>query len=267
MGPIILRLQGTIFQLTGRTIFLRWRIIDLIDMSGRYIINEKVTEYLDAFYHAPDPEIGALRAEAEAQGVPVILRDTERFLITLVSMLRPARILEIGTAVGYSAVCFAKAAGVSAEIVTIEKDEQMALQAERNIKRIGYSSRITVVKGDAEERLAELEGVFDLVFIDAAKSHYRRYWDHVIPYCRTGSVIVCDNVLLRGSVTDEGYDSSPRRHHTSIKRMRAFTEMITADPSVETSILTVGDGVSVSIIKELPVSKLDGEKSEMVDGV
>ena len=217
-------------------------------MSGRYIINEKVTEYLDGLYRFPDDAVAALRAEAEAEGVPVILRDTERFLMTLIRMLRPARILEIGTAIGYSAICFAKAAGASASVVTLEKEEVMAARAEENIRRLGYGQQIQVVQGDALERLPEMEGIFDLVFIDAAKSHYRRYWELVLPHCRSGSVIGCDNVLLRGSVTDEGYDSSPRRHHTSIKRMRSFLESITADPSVETSVMTVGDGLSVSYL-------------------
>ncbi len=217
-------------------------------MSGRYIINEKITEYLDGFYLPPDEMTAALRAEAEAGGVPVILRDTERFLMTLVRILRPEKILEIGTAIGYSAICFAKAAGVSASIVTLEKDETMAVRAEENIRKLGYGSQIRILHGDAMEKLPEIEGIFDLVFIDAAKSHYRKYWDLVIPHCRAGSVIVCDNVLLRGSVTDEGYDSSPRRHHTSIKRMRSFLESITADPSVETSVMTVGDGLSVSYL-------------------
>lgn len=217
-------------------------------MSDRHIINEKVTEYLDGIYHSPDDAIAALRAEAEAEYVPVILRDTERFLMTLTRMLRPARILEIGTAIGYSAICFAKAAGALASVVTLEKEEAMAVRAQENIRRLGYGQQIQVIQGDALERLPEIEGIFDLVFIDAAKSHYRRYWDLVFPRCRSGSVIVCDNVLLRGSVTDEGYDSSPRRHHTSIKRMRAFLESITADPSVETSVMTVGDGLSVSYL-------------------
>ena len=217
-------------------------------MSGRYIINEKVTEYLDGFYRAPDEMLEALRKEAEERGIPVILRDTERFMITLIRMLRPKRILEIGTATGYSAICFSKAAGKSAEIVTLEKEEEMASEAEANIRKLGYAGQITVIRGDARECLTDMKGAFDLVFIDAAKSHYSEFWDLSVPLCNPGSVIVCDNVLLRGSVTDEGYDSSPRKHHTSIKKMRAFMERITADPSAETVIMTVGDGLSVSYL-------------------
>lgn len=217
---------------------------------NRYIINEKVTEYVDGFYRPPDQDIASLRTEAEQCGIPVILRDTERFLVTLIRMLRPARILEIGTAIGYSSICFAAASDPLVKIVTMERDPELALQAERNIEKLGYQEQITVLKGDAEILLTELDGVFDLVFIDAAKSHYLRYWERAIPHCRPGSVIVCDNVLLRGSVTDEGYDSSPRRHHTSIKRMRVFLEKITSDPAVETSVMTVGDGISLSYVRE-----------------
>lgn len=218
------------------------------NMSDRYITNEKVTEYLNEFYRSPDNDIAAFREEAEAEGVPVILRDAERFLMTLIKILRPVRILEIGTAIGYSAICFAKSAGSSTSVITVEKDGHLAMRARANIRKFGYGEQITVIHGDACEQLPELDGVFDLVFIDAAKSHYRQYWDLSISHCRAGSVIVCDNVLLRGSVTDEGYDSSPRRHHTSIKRMRSFTESITTDPSVETAILTIGDGLSISYL-------------------
>ena len=218
-------------------------------MSGRYIINEKITEYIDGIYNPPDALIGELRTEAEEKGIPVILRDTERFMITLIRMLRPSRILEIGTAIGYSSICFSKAAGADTEIVTLEREDYLASQAETYIKKLGYDKQITVVRGDARESLLNIDGIFDLVFIDAAKSHYGNFWDLCLPHCKSGSIIVCDNVLLRGSVTDEGYDSSPRKHHTSIKRMRLFLERITTDPSVETVIMTVGDGLSVSYLK------------------
>ena len=170
-------------------------------------------------------------------------------MMLLIRMLRPSRILEIGTATGYSSICFAAAAGHSAEIVTLEKSEDMAVQAEENIKKLGYEDQIHVIRGDARETMKDLQGKFDLVFIDAAKSHYMTYWELALPCCRPGSVIVCDNVLLRASVTDEGYDSSPRRHHTSIRRMRSFTERITSDPEVDTAVLTVGDGLSVSCLR------------------
>ena len=218
-------------------------------MSGRYIINEKVTEYLDSFYHSPDDALGILRAEAEAEGVPVILRDTERFLTILVKILRPSRILEIGTATGYSSICLAKSAGASTEIITLEKEQELASRAVSNIHKLGFEEQIRVIAGDALVHLPELDGPFDLVFIDAAKSHYDSYWDLSFPLCRPGSVIVCDNVLLRGSVTDEGYDSSPRRHRTSIRKMRTFTEKITWDPAVETTVMTIGDGLSVSYVR------------------
>lgn len=218
-------------------------------MDGRNIVKDNITEYLADHYSPLDEQIGALRKHAEENDIPIILRETERLLITLIHMLRPSRILEVGTAVGYSAVCFAHTAGSDTEIVTMEKSPIMAAAARENIRKFGFDKQISIVVGDAAETLASIEGIFDLVFIDAAKSHYSKYWDLIMPHCRPGSLIICDNVLLHGAITPEGYEATPRRNRTSIRRMWAFTKRITTDPNVETAVLPVGDGMSLSYVK------------------
>lgn len=220
-------------------------------MSRIKTINEQVTEYVEGFYSPLDEQLGSLRRRAEANEIPIILRDTERFLVTLIHMMRPSRILEVGTAVGYSAACMARTAGKDAEIVTLEKNPLMAGAAKENLRNLGYDSQVTILTGDAAETLASIEGIFDLVFIDAAKSHYGKYWDMIMPHCRPGSLIVCDNILLHGAITPDGYEATSKRHRTSIRRMWAFTEKITTDPNVETSLMTVGDGLSLSYVKKV----------------
>lgn len=224
-------------------------ILEADAVSGRFITNNKVTEYLDGLYAPITAELGSLREKAEAEGIPVILRDTESFLNVMVRITGAKRVLEIGTAVGYSACCFAEMCGEGCEIVTLERDPEMAARAAVNISSLGYSDRIKILEGEALEKLGELEGYFDLVFIDAGKSHYRAFWDGAAARCRPGSVIICDNVLMRGSVASEEYDSSARRHRTSIRRMRSFLEYITNTDHAETSVLAAGDGISVSYIK------------------
>lgn len=218
-------------------------------MQGRHIINPVITEYTDALYRPLSPDLERLRAEAEENRLPVILKDTERALAVLLRMRRPARVLEIGTLVGYSACCFAALCGPDTEIVTLEREPEMVRRAEHNIEALGYRAQIRVVEGDARETIAGLEGPFEFVFIDAGKSHYREYWDAVLPLCEDGAVIVCDNVLMRGAVVLEEYDSVPRRHRTSIRRMRAFLEHITGTEEAETAVLSAGDGLSVSVVR------------------
>ena len=218
-------------------------------MENRYITNQKITDYLDGFYRPLTPELGRLRDESEAAGIPVILRDTERFLVTLLKLVKPERVLEIGTASGFSASCFACVLGDGADIVTIEKDPDMAEKARANIEKLGYQDRITVVDGDAREKAAEQEGVFDFVFIDAAKSHYLEFWEAAAKHVRAGSVIVCDNILMRGSTASDEYDSPKGKHKTSIRRMREFLDKIVHDENCETSLLAAGDGISVSVVE------------------
>lgn len=212
------------------------------------ITNEKVTSYLNQLYSPLTPQLARLRERAEQERVPVILRDTERFLAVMLSAAKPRRVLEIGAAVGYSASCFAEICGEETEIITLEADPQMAERARENIERLGYRDRVTVVLGDARESLKSLGGSFDFVFIDAAKSHYRSFFDGAMKLCVPGSLIVCDNVLMKAKTASDEYD--PRgKYRTSIRRMREFLEYITASELVETCVFAAGDGISVSVVR------------------
>ena len=218
----------------------------------RNITNDIVTEYINGFYQPASPELGTLRLEAEAEKVPIILNETESFLRVMLSIAAPKRILEIGCAVGYSAMFFTAVTG--AQVVTIEKDPEMAAKASANIKRLGYEDKIRIVEGDGEEGVNALfeqgEEPFDMVFIDAAKSHYKRFLEASWKLCRQGTVVISDNVLFKARIASDIYDPTGK-HKTNIKKMREYVDFITSDPRMETSIIACGDGVSVSKIKNI----------------
>ena len=212
----------------------------------RNIINPEVVEYITSFYRPVNEELGSFRAAAEADRVPVILPDTEALILNLLRIMKPERILEIGTAVGYSASCFASVC--DADITTVEGKEETAGIARANIDRFGFSERIEVLCGDGEEIVNNLDMQYDFVFIDAAKSHYRRFWDAALKHCSKGAVIVSDNVLFKARVVSDKYDETGK-YKTNIRRMREFVEYITNVDYADTALLPVGDGVTISILK------------------
>lgn len=133
-------------------------------------------------------------------------------------------------------------------ITTLEADEAMFKRASENIGRLGYADSIRILSGDARETLKKLDGVYDFVFIDAAKSHYRVFFDEALRLCRKGSVIVCDNVLMRAATASDDYDPKGK-FKTSIRKMREFLEYISSSDAVETSVFAAGDGIAVCVVK------------------
>lgn len=219
------------------------------------ITNDIVTGYLEGLYRPVNEELGRLREVAEKHNVPIILRDSETFILNIIRMKKPARILEIGTAMGYSAICFA-AASPDAEIVSMERSEKMTQYALTNIEKSGLTDRIRVMHGDALESLkefrssmtdAEQDG-FDFVFIDAAKSLYKKFWDGCIPLCRKEAVILSDNVLLKARTASDEFITE-RRQKTSVRHMREYLSYITKLDYADTAVLPVGDGIAVSVLK------------------
>lgn len=215
------------------------------------ITNEVVTEYLNGYYNPLTEELEMLRSVGEADHVPVILRETEMYLNTLLSLLRPSKILEIGTAIGYSALYFAEKCP-GAEIYTIEKDEAMVQAARHNIAAFGRDQQIKTFLGDGQEQIEKLRdrglSEVDFVFIDAAKSHYRRFLDAALSVCGSGAVIVSDNILQRGSTASDLYDPKGK-HKTNVKKMREYVDYICSSRELETSLLSTGDGLAVSVFR------------------
>ncbi|MCI8609123.1 MAG: O-methyltransferase [Firmicutes bacterium] len=215
------------------------------------ITNEKVTAYMTQFYQPADERLMELRLLAEADHVPIILRESEDFLGVLLSMVKPKRTLEIGTAVGYSAAYFAVKTG--GQVVTIEKDEGMYQVACENVRKLKLTNQIRLMLGDGSEAITALEAEgappFDFIFIDAAKSHYKRFLDASMALAREETVIVSDNVLFGARVASDEYDPSGK-HKTNIRRMREYIDYIYHHPRLETSVISCGDGLAISRVKE-----------------
>lgn len=218
------------------------------------ITNEIILSYISGLYENDNKQLIELRDFAEKNKVPIILKDTEGLLIALMKLRKPARVLEIGTAVGYSACVFSDSCGCS--VTTIESDPEVADIAESNIESLGFAEKIEVLRGDARDILAQLQNSvlsgerepYEVVFIDAAKSHYREFWDLSRPLMTDESLIICDNVLMKGMTASDDYDTRGR-YKTSIRKMREFLEYINSQEGIETCVLPVGDGVSISIIE------------------
>ena len=208
---------------------------------------ELIEDYVYSLYRQEDPQLIRMRELAERTLVPIITRDMERLLFTLCRIHRPERILEIGTAIGYSAICFAKATP-DARITTLENRERSVHKARANIEEAGLSERIRVIHGDAAEKLPEVEGTFDLIFIDAAKGQYHRFFELCEKNMTSGTLVVSDNVLYKGMPCDDSYIPQ-RRHKTIARRMDKYLRFLTEDPRMETSLLAIGDGVAISFIK------------------
>ncbi|MBQ9973285.1 MAG: O-methyltransferase [Firmicutes bacterium] len=219
------------------------------------ITNPVVEDYLNGYYKPVNAEMSEFRALCEEKHVPIILRDTEGFLRLILKMTKPSKILEIGTAVGYSAACFAHLSPES-KVTTIEREEQAYKEALENIARLGLSDRIECLIGDAVEVLNELYDrqnsnnlePYDFVFIDAGKSHYAEFLECSLKLSKPGTVIVCDNILMKAKTASDEYDPHGK-YKTNIRKMREFVNIITTSDKLETSVHALGDGISISIVK------------------
>ncbi len=213
------------------------------------ITDEKIVNLLDSFYSPISENLGKLRLFCEDDNVPLILRETESYLNTFLKITKPDYILELGTAYGYSACYFATACE-GAHITTIERSPHMYDYAVSNVKSLGFESQIDLKFGDANGILDSLikddslESRFDLIFIDAAKSHYREFFDRAEKLAKPGATIICDNILIHGYLTGSTIDPG-RRHRTSVKRMKEFLEYLNGRKDLTISLLSCGDGLAI----------------------
>ncbi len=179
-----------------------------------------------------------------------ILQDVSLDLILLVLKLKkPNSILEVGTAIGYSAINFSKYLdGENSHILTVEKSEDMYKEAIKNIKNVGLEEKITVINADATEYLPTLDenDKYDVVFIDAAKGQYLVFLENALRVIKKGGIIIADNVYFKGRVLS-GYNE--HRHRTATNRLRKYLELVTEDETLDTTVFNIGDGVAISIKK------------------
>ncbi len=184
-----------------------------------------------------------IKKKAIEEHIPIIMDDTLEYLNKIFLNSNKDNILEIGTAVGYSSICFSKFLSKKGTIDTIERDEERAKEAIENIKSLGLEEKINVLIGDAVEILPTLDKKYDMIFIDAAKGKYPFFLNEALRMSKKGSIIVADNILYKGYVMS---DYNKHKQRTAVRNLREYIKEASDDPRLETEILEIGDGLIIS---------------------
>ncbi len=213
------------------------------------LINKDYIEtYIRELVKDEDINIERLRRECEHRKLPIIHKEVGQLLKILIKITNAQNILEIGTNVGFSSIFMSQAMNNKGKIVTIERREDFYNEALQNISEFNLKLNIKPIKGDALEILGELDKMFDLIFMDAAKGHYEEFFEQCTRLIRPGGIIVSDNVLYKGMIASD--DLVIRRKKTIVKRMRNYLNFICNNEKYDTSVLPLGDGVAITLIKE-----------------
>jgi len=212
------------------------------------LINKKfTTDYIKSLIEE-EKEIADFRKKCDERNLPIIHKEVSNFIKVVLNIHKPLRILELGTAIGFSSFFMAKTIdSEDLSIKTVERRNTFIKEAEDNLKKYSYKGKIEVIPGDALTILENLDEEFDMIFIDAAKSKYLDF----LPYCfkllKKDGIIISDNVLYKGMIANE--DLVERRQKTIVRKMRKYLKKISNHPSMESSVLPLGDGVAITIKK------------------
>ena len=188
-------------------------------------------------------ELEKIKVKALENHIPIIMDDTLEVVGDLLNKIKPKFILEIGTAVGYSAMCFSKYISEGGYIDTIEREHERVEEAKKNIELVGILDKINIIEGDAVEILPTINKKYDVVFIDAAKGKYPIFLKEALRLINKNGYIIADNVLYKGYVMS---DYNKHKQRTAVRNLREFIAEITKNPTLETKILEVGDGLAIT---------------------
>ena len=191
-------------------------------------------------------ELEVIKQKALEKHIPIIMDDTLEVIERELKKNLPKRILEIGAAVGYSAMCFSEFLADGGKIDTIERDEERIKEAKVNFKKVGLEDKITLYEGDAVEILPTLNEKYDMVFIDAAKGKYPFFLKEALRMINPNGIIFADNILYKGYVMS---DYNKHKQRTAVRNLREYIKEVSENPNLETEILEVGDGLAISRIK------------------
>ena len=191
-------------------------------------------------------ELNLIKQKALEEHIPIIMDDTLEVMKKYLTKMNITRILEIGTAVGYSAMCFSEFLSEDGIIDTIERDEERIKEAKENIKKVGVEDKINIYEGDAVEILPTLNEKYDMVFIDAAKGKYPFFLKEALRMLKTNGIIFADNILYKGYVMS---DYNKHKQRTAVRNLREYIKEVSENPNLETEILEVGDGLAISKLK------------------
>jgi predicted O-methyltransferase YrrM len=205
-----------------------------------------IARYLAALRPDPHPYLATIAADGHAQGLPIVDPDAGALLHALVRLAGATRVLEIGTAVGYSGLWIASALPPGGRLITLERDAARAAAARAHFAAAGLDAEVHVMAGDAARFLHKVAGPFDLIFQDGDKEQYAAMLDRLVELLRPGGVLVTDNVLWGGEVI-EGFVAEPRHDAESTAAIQAYTRHLVADARLYTTVLAVGDGLALSV--------------------
>ena len=212
------------------------------------IVNERIVDYINSLDKGNSPVCNAIEKEALADGVPIIRKEMGNLLKVLLLLEQPQKILEVGTAVGYSSILMSENMPENCRITTIENYEKRIPVAKNNFKRAGKEEVITLLEGDAMDILKELDGMYDFIFMDAAKGQYINFLPELLRLMPVGGLLISDNVLQEGDIVESRYGVT-RRNRTIHTRMREYIYTLTHAEQLETSIVPIGDGITLSVKK------------------
>ena len=213
------------------------------------IIDERMAAFIDSLDQGNTEFLNEIEQYALETEVPIIRKSMQSLLKFLLTFSKPRNILEVGTAIGFSALLMSEYGPADCHITTIEKYEKRIPLARENFARAGAQDRITLLEGDAIEILQELDGSYDLIFMDAAKGQYINFLPDILRLLSPGGLLVSDNVLQDGDIIQSRF-AVTRRNRTIHARMREYLYELKHHPGLETVILPVGDGVTLSVKKE-----------------
>lgn len=210
------------------------------------IVNNRIEEYICSLDEGLPSYLREIEKEALRDEVPIIKRPTQNLIRFILRHNNVKSILEIGAAVGFSSIFMSEYMDSDGKIITIENMESRIIKAHENIKKAGKEDKICLIEGDATKELINIKENFDLIFIDAAKGQYNKFFNDIIDRLKPGGILLSDNVLQDGDIVNSRY-AVTRRNRTIHSRMREYLYMITHNDKVDTIVLPVGDGVTISI--------------------
>lgn len=210
------------------------------------IVNERVVSYIHSLEKGNGDFCDEIETYAHKTNVPIIRKEMESFLRVMIRIKSPKKILELGTAIGYSAILMAKSMPEDCMITTIENYEKRIPIAQENIEKSGFKDRIRLIEGDAMEVLKQMKDSFDFVFLDAAKAQYMNYLEEILRLMPKGGILIADNVLQDGELMESKYVID-RRNRTIHSRMREYLYRVKNMEELETSIIPIGDGITLSV--------------------
>ncbi|MBM6616041.1 O-methyltransferase [Desemzia sp. RIT804] len=219
------------------------------EMMDRPVINNDVREFLRNAQKPLSGTLGEIEQDAHERRVPIIPHETVVFLNLLLGQLKPQQILEIGTAIGFSSSLMAQHVGEKGQVTTIDRYEKMFQEAKVNYEKQGITDKVTLLEGDAADILPTLNGPYDLIFMDSAKSKYYDFLPECMRLLKVGGMLIVDDVLQGGTIL-EPKENIPRKVRTIHRKLNLFLDVVMKHPSIESSLLPLGDGLLLIVKKD-----------------